>query len=868
MASRALRRRSTYRSLNGHRKDKPRPLLAFVLVMMLGFMMVASGASAATILFYGQDLPSLKAFTKRIKFQDTIIRDRTGRVIYDLADVSRKDRGRRVVEPLIDASHPESYYRQHNQYWLKGIDADKDRFGQPHPRGIPVMLQSATIATEDATFYSNFGFDPMGILRAGYDDVTKGHVVSGASTITQQLIKRFLLNSSPTLSRKVEEVILAAELTQKYAKSEILWYYLNSVPYGNLSIGAEAAAETYFGEHAWQLDLAQSALLAGLPEAPSIYDPITNFPAAKARMQYVLHLMYVHGYLRNQNGKPDLSLADRAMAEAKTWKFKPLETPKRYPHFVQYVIKWLQTQPDLAKEIYNGLDVTTTIDPTLQDAAQGIVSNQIAGLAGQNVTDGAVVTMDLRRSCYGCVLAMVGSPDYKNAAISGQINMADTPRQPGSSFKPFNYAWAFMHGVSPATAVLDGPVAIPDTGNPEDGGWYEPIDYDHTWHGTVSLRVALDNSLNVPAVRVEQYDAQQVGGGLAGIKNTVATLAVKMGIDDLLLDNPSCCGWALTLGGLERGVRLIEETSAFGAFATGGNRVPPIPVLMVRDRTTGRVLWDGRQHFQLHDNVLPAPIAYIMNNVLSDNSSRCTAAVCEFGTDSPLNLGRTAAAKTGTTNAFTDNWTVGYTPDIVTGVWVGNANDSPMIDSTGITGAAPIWNAVMLKAFDVLHLPPKDFVQPTDVSWGSTCQAQGQYGVSYLATSYDAYWAKAGTPLCSLGSDAASSLPVPQTQTSTQAPPPSQPAAPPAPSAPSQGSQSQPIQPAQQTQGTQSSTSPQQQSPPSQQPPATQQSPPTQQSPTSQAPPAAPQQPPSQPSTGQGAQPAPGIQPAPGNGQP
>jgi membrane peptidoglycan carboxypeptidase len=746
--------------------------MRIALLILVAFMMLTSGASATTIFFYGLDLPSLNKFATRVAFQDTLIRDRNGRVLYDLADVSRKDRGRRTVEPLLDVSHPQAYYVANNQYWLKGADANKDARGVPHPQAIPIVLQDATIATEDATFYSNFGFDPVSILRAGYDDLTTGHVVSGASTITQQLIKRFMLSPSPSLSRKAEEIILAAELTQKYPKSEILWYYLNSVSYGNLAIGAEAAAKAYFNTDVWNLDLAQSALIAGLPEAPSIYDPITNFPAAKARMRYVLHLMYIHGYLKDASGQPDASFIDKSMAEANKWKFTPVSTPQIYPHFVQYVIDWLQQQPDLSKLIYNGLDVTTTIDPQLQDAAQGYVSDQIGSLGAYNVTDGAVVTMDLRHSCYGCILAMVGSPKYDNNAISGQYNMADTPRQPGSSLKPFNYALAFKNGLSPATTVLDGPIAIPDTGNPQDGGWYEPTDYDHSWHGVVTLRTALQNSLNVPAVRVEQFNAQQDGGGQSAVRDSVGALAVKMGIDDLFVDNPTCCGWALTLGGLYRGVRLVQETSAFGAFGTGGIKVPPIPVWQVHDRTTGKILWDARQHVDYSEDarVLKAPIAYLINNVLSDNAARC-AAVCEFGTDSPLNLGRPAAAKTGTTNAFTDNWTVGYTPQIVTGVWVGNADDSPMVGTTGLTGAAPIWNQVMTKAISLLNLPPVDFFQPPGVSFGSTCEAQGPYGVSYLTSSYDAYYNE--VPLCSVGADAASTLPVqPSTQSSGTAPQP------------------------------------------------------------------------------------------------
>jgi membrane peptidoglycan carboxypeptidase len=432
--------------------------------------------------------------------------------------------------------------------------------------------------------------------------------------------------------------------------------------------------------------------------------------------------------------------------------------------------------------------------------------------------------------------------------------MADSPRQPGSSFKPFNYVYAFQHGLSPGTSVLDGPIAIPDTGNPEDGGWYEPTDYDHTFHGVVSLRTALDNSLNVPAVRVEQYNASLNNGNV----RVVANQAVKMGIKSFWSDNPNCCGWALTLGGMERGVRLVEETAAYGAFATEGMTVPPTAIVKVYDRSTHKLLYDAAKDGSKPQRAVPAAYAYIMDNVLSDNASRCTPIVCEFGLDSPLYLGRTVAAKTGTTNSFTDNWTVGFTPDIVTGVWVGNPDNSPMVDSTGITGAAPIWHDFMLYAFDHYKLLPKDFVQPPGVYSGSECRLPGPYFAT-SSMSYDIY---AGViPLCSVGQASSSYLP-PQAQTSPYqaptaavqpqvapptvqpapavatptpvpaAPPPTAAAAPPVQAAPTQsipGVQSGNVPPVQAPTVAPPAQSPPTQSPPAQSPPA--QSPPSQTTP-------------------------------------
>lgn len=694
--------------------------------------MLTSGASAATIFLYGNNLPGLSSFKKNIAYQNTVIRDRFGHVLFDMANMDGPHAGRRVVEPLQMPGHSTAWFRQNKDSWL--VDTSTP--------GIPQVLQNATVATEDATFYSNPGFDPLSIMRAAYDNYISGHVVSGASTITQQLVRNYILqNDSPTLSRKMEEVLLSTELTQKYPKSQILWYYLNSVPYGNLSMGAEAASQSYFHTDVWRLNLPQAAFLAGLPEAPTLYDPVNNLPEALARMKYVLHLMYIHGYIVDSTGHNDPSVLAWAQNYPYThhWKFVPPVIVHNDPQFVDYAIGQLQQIPGLKGKIYSGLDVLTTLDPRLQSSAQNIVTGQINQLGGYNVSDGALVSISTDRSCYGCIRAMVGSANYN--APGGQINMADTPRQPGSSFKPFNYIYAFSHGASPGTTVLDAPLALPDPGNPADGGLYVPTNYDHLWHGDVTLRIALQNSLNIPALKVEQF---------SGVQN-VAAEAMKLGITSLMDDNPHCCGWSLTLGGLERGVRLVQETAGYGAFATGGMYVPPIAIWQVRDRTTGKILYQANTRDQSGwpvKRVIEPEYAYVLNNVLSDNNSRCTPSVCEFGLDSPLYLGRTAAAKTGTTNGFTDNWTVGYTPDLVTGVWVGNADNSPMIGTTGVTGAAPIWHDYMLSALKILNLPPKDFTEPNDVYSGSMCRIPGPY-FSTGSMVYDIYAGQ--VPLCSIG---------------------------------------------------------------------------------------------------------------------
>ena len=734
--------------------------------------MLTSGASAATILFYGENLPSISKLKAQTEFQNTVFLDSTGKhVLYDMADLTNQQGGSRIVEPLRLPGHSTAFYRARKETWLVANNYYRAGRWKGHPKshGIPPALQRATIATEDASFYSNPGFDPLSIARAEVDNLMTGHVVSGASTITQQLVRRYMLNDfHQTITRKTEEVILAAELTQKYPKTKILWYYLNGAYYGNLSTGAEAAALAYFHTDVWNLDPAQCAFLAGLPEAPTTYNPVDNRQAALDRMHYVLHLMYSHGYL-NTNGHPDPALIDKYMAEANKWPaFRTAQTSNKYPHFVQYAIDQLKQMPGLGDKIYDGLQVYTSLDVGVQRAAQDTVSGQISQLGAYNVTDGALVSMDLRPSCYGCIRAMVGSADYKNKAISGQINMAVTPRQPGSSFKPFNYVYAFQHGLGPGTTVYDGPLAIPDTGNTADGGWYEPTDYDNTWHGTVTLRVALQNSLNIPAVKVEQYGATCGTCGPHGLWN-IADQAINLGITSLRSDNPHCCGWSLTLGGMEHGVRLVEETSAYGAFATGGYRVQPTAIVKVLDRTTHKVLYDLNQSgaYKNRAQVLKPEYAYLMNNVLSDDASRCTPQVCEFGVGSDLYVGRPAGAKTGTTNSYTDNWTVGYVPDLVTGVWVGNANNSQMRGTTGVTGAAPIWHDYMLKAFDLLHIPVMSFQQPPGVYSGSLCRLPDAYG-SPSSGVFD-IWAGL-EPYCSVGT-VSSSLPVPQQSTSDQAPP-------------------------------------------------------------------------------------------------
>ncbi|MGH2448630.1 MAG: transglycosylase domain-containing protein [Chloroflexota bacterium] len=677
----------------------PHRLRWAMIIGLLSFVVLTSAGATAAGFYLAGHVPPLDRFHVRYSFEDARIYDSQGHLLYEMPDVA-KNHGSRIVEPL------QGRYVRGN-----ACRGDIDR--------IPRDLQNATIATEDATFYTNPGFDLLSMARAAFQDLKYRRIVSGASTITQQVVRNAVLSDKKTIRRKAEEVALAYEVTKHYSKRQILTYYLNSVNYGNLAYGAAASARRYFHEKVCRLDFAQAALLAGLPEAPSYFDPVLHRSQALDRMRVVLASLRRHHFIHSKR------VIRAAMREAQHWEFRAASPPMRYPAFVNYVISRLRHNPSLRPYLFKGIDVYTTLNPQLQNLAQQQVSQQINDLQTNHVTDGALVSLDLRPGHYGWIRAMVGSANYHDRA--GQINMALRPRQPGSSMKPFNYIWAFTHGgVGPGTTIVDSPIDLPDPGNTLDGGRFVPVDYDHQWHGTVTLRQALDNSLNVPAVKLELY--------ITGIKHVAAT-AYHFGMTDLYKDNPhldcQVC-WSLTLGGLSGGTRLLQETAAYGVFASRGRTVPPVALWKVVERGSRRVLYcsaDCPHHHpvdfsrSLHPHrVLDPAHSYEMTNVLSDNNARCTPQVCEFGLTSPLELDRPAAAKTGTTNDWTDNWTVGYVPQLVTGVWTGNADRSPMVNVIGVTGAAPIWHNYMEGAFKILHLPVQPFHAPPQVTSTDQCR--------------------------------------------------------------------------------------------------------------------------------------------------
>ncbi|HEX6110440.1 MAG TPA: transglycosylase domain-containing protein [Ktedonobacteraceae bacterium] len=569
---------------------------------------------------------------------------------------------------------------------------------------IAPIMQDATVATEDKNFWSNQGVDVVGIIRALLTNLENGRVVEGGSTITQQLIKNIIVGNQPTVVRKLEEIILAPQVNNDYTKKDILTMYLNSIYYGNQAYGIDAAAMVYFGlqdkpghSAASQLDLAQSAMLAGLPSNPAFFDPLAHPQAAMKRFVTILDLMVAQRYISTVD-KYDAIQEE----QGKNFFTTAATLQNRAPHFANFVLAQLQkmfhikNSSDLSR---SGMVVYTTLDISLQDKIQKIMQQHIAELrAAHNLTNAAEVVIDFHT---GAITSMLGSIDYNNASIDGQFDVTQAYRQPGSSFKPYVYVTAFQQGASPAQAIDDQPITIPVPDSIPST--FTPTNYDNKFHGHMTLRCALQNSLNVPGVKVLQH---------AGIDASMQT-AYNMGITSY----QGTPGYSLVLGGL--GIRLIDHTSAMGVFANGGVRVPYYGINKVISGSTGTLLY--QHQLDAGTQVISPQLAYMMTNVLSDNTDRtpefydCNVLQLYANSQQDCwngNRGvvRPVAAKTGTTNDFRDNWTVGYTTDYVMGVWAGNDDNSPMIDVSGISGAAPIWHDSMLLA-EQGH-PIQDFTNP------------------------------------------------------------------------------------------------------------------------------------------------------------
>ncbi|MDO8582903.1 MAG: PBP1A family penicillin-binding protein [bacterium] len=527
---------------------------------------------------------------------------------------------------------------------------------------VPEYLQEATIAIEDKTFYKNSGIDITAIIRAAIADLS-GKPLQGGSTITQQLIKSTLLTSERTIRRKIKEVILAFWAQQIYTKDQILEMYFNQVPYGGTAWGVEAAAEVYFGKQTKDLDLAESAFLAGLTKAPTTYSPYGESPDLwKQRQKEVLNQM---------EGLRYISSKEKEDALEKELVFVPPQTPLYAPHFVMYIKDLLIKKYGLNMVEKGGLYVKTSLDLKTQDMVQQIVTSEVEKNAYLNLTNGASVVTNPKN---GDVLAMVGSRNYSDPA-SGNFNVATALRQPGSSIKVITYSYALGNGFTPATIIDDSPITLTSFGSPS----YSPVNYDGRFHGKMSLRIALANSINIPAIKVLSR---------IGIPQMME-LAKKMGITTW--KDPSNYGLAITLGSGE--VRMTDLSTVYGVLANSGQRVDLNPILKITD-SSGNVLEEKKDSNTVKVQVIDPGVAFIMSNILADNAARAM----EFGTNSPLNIpNRYVSVKTGTTDSKRDNWTIGYTPDFVVATWVGNNDNSPMSQNlaSGITGAAPIWHAIM-----------------------------------------------------------------------------------------------------------------------------------------------------------------------------
>src|SRR3989344_5487054 len=500
---------------------------------------------------------------------------------------------------------------------------------------VPDTLRKATVAVEDKDFYSHPGFDLRGMARAFVTNVSK-QGFQGGSTITQQLIKSAFLTSDQTVIRKVKEVALAFWAERVYSKDQILEFYLNYVPYGGTAWGAESASDIYFGKRVKDLNLAESAFLAGLPQSPSAYSPfVTNGNAWKKRQKEVLDAMVRQGYTNQAQ-------ANTAYKEELT--FKSPKVPLKAPHFVMYVRKILEDRYGISEVERGGLTVRTTIDLATQEAAEKIVKDKVEEDAYLNIGNGAAL---ITTPGSGDILAMVGSRDYFDEERDGNVNLTTALRQPGSSIKLVTYTLALSNGYTEATILDDTALTIYSPGGPS----YTPVNYDGAFHGRVPLRTAFANSYNIPPVRlVQKFGADKV-----------KEFGEKMGIYSW--DNVRNYGASITLGGVE--LRMTELSTAYGVIANGGKRVDLDPLIEVHDSHGQTIYKKAPQKVEIVD----PGIAFIISDILADNNARSAS----FGPNSALNIpGARVSVKTGTTDNKRDNWTVGFTPDVLISTWVGN----------------------------------------------------------------------------------------------------------------------------------------------------------------------------------------------------
>ena len=659
------------------------------LIVLVALPLMAVPAIAAQTV---GDIPAVNGLASTALPQDMLIFDRHGNLLADVGDQG----DHRIVVPLGYVS--------------------------------PLLIQ-ATIAIEDHSFYSNAGVDPQAVIRAALTDYLHHGIRQGGSTISQQLVKQLFIGprADNSLQRKAREAVIAMEINRHYTKNQILEMYLNTIFYGSQTYGVEAAARSYFRTNAHDLSLAQASLLAGLPQAPTQYNPLINLASAKKRQHDVLDAMVQNQYITQKE-------ADAAYA-VKLAIYPPVNHFEA-PYFVDYVLKTLRQQYHIQPSDRRGYRVYTSLDLSLQHMAEQVVRDQIAQKGNYyNFHDAALVSMDPKT---GEIVAMVGGADYNRPG--GWINMADTTRQPGSTFKIFTYTAAIeSRKFNMITPILDAPLVFPTWGGVSGFEPYMPLNYDLKYHGVLPLKMAMGNSLNIPAVKVELR---------VGIQN-VLNEARRMGVTHLTMpdDNYSL---SLTLGGYE--VTPLDMATGAATLANMGVRHMPAPIVSIKD-AAGRDVFTYDPLKNAYQAVSPE-VAFIMAAIMSDDRNRCM----EFGCHGDLTLpNRHVAAKTGTTQAFRDNWTVGFTPTLTTAVWIGNPDNTPLShNSTGIVGAAPIWHKFMLQALagtpdqwyakpagvnqigDNYFLPGTENVRSTVLGW-PVCRfgSYNPYGLSWADTLID-----------------------------------------------------------------------------------------------------------------------------------
>lgn len=612
--------------LNLKKRFGRQKLTVKLLSIALGVIAIGFLLSFIVFAWYARDLPAPGKLSQATS-ASTVFLDRDDKVLFELS----KDKNRVPVD-------------------LKDISSH---------------LKNATIAIEDKNFYYHKGISETGILRAALSTIFRGSV-QGGSTITQQLIKNTLLGSQRTASRKFKEIILSFEVERRYKKDQILEMYLNEAPYGGTLWGVESASMGYFGKPAKELNIVESAFIAGLPQSPSIYSPfIGKKDVWKPRTKSVLRRMREDRYITRLEEKDALKKID-------SLKFSQPKLSINAPHFVFYVRDQIEKEFG-AKILDQGLRVKTTLSLDVQKKAQEIVKEEVGKLKGFNATNAATVILDSKS---GEVLAMVGSYDFNNEDF-GKFNAALGLRQPGSALKPITYATALEKGYTPSTLIMDLKTTFPQQG----GSDYSPVNYDGKFRGPVQMRFALGNSFNIPAVKML---------AMIGIRDFLKR-ANDMGLTTLAPTDANLrrFGLGVTLGGGE--VRLVDLTSAYSVFARGGATRETQSILEIRDYTGKRIYKAPKNN---EKRVLSPEASFLISHILSDNIARTE----EFGPNSYLRIpGKTVSVKTGTTDDKRDNWTVGFTKSITVGVWVGNNNNSPMNQkiASGVTGASPIWNRIM-----------------------------------------------------------------------------------------------------------------------------------------------------------------------------